>query len=286
MKKITLLAAFFVAFAMNAQTTLIDEGFDDITTLTDYVVVNVSDAPGTTDIFQGNPDVFPAFDGAPEAYVGMNFNATAGSLIDLYLLLPELDLKNGDIISFYTRTGEGSTFPDRLEVRIDPDGTGTEPTSGDVGSYTELLSEINPNLDQGGYPETWEPAQEITISGLPTEGATTRIALRYWVTDGGPAGSNSNFIGIDRLQVESTLGVNEQAFDNFTYFVDAASQLNLKASSAMNSVEVYNVLGQQVISQKLANTNESVSLSALKSGVYLATVTIDGAKKTFKVAKK
>ena len=286
MKKITFLAAIFVAFAMNAQTTLIDEGFDDITTLTDYVVVNVSDSPNT-DIFQGNPTVFTSFDGADDSYVGMNFNATAGSTIDLYLLLPELELKNGDIVSFYTRTGDGSTFPDRLEVRIDPDGTGTAPTSSDVGSYTELLSEINPGLTEGGYPETWEPAQEITISGLPEGGATTRIALRYWVTDGGPAGANSNYIGIDRLQVESIeLGVNEQAFDNFTYFVDANSQLNLKASSSMNSVELYNVLGQQVISQKLANTNETVSLSALKSGVYLATVTIDGAKKTFKVAKK
>ena len=49
MKKITLLAAFFVAFTMNAQ--LLNEGFDDITTLVDYTVLNVSDIPNT-DFFQ------------------------------------------------------------------------------------------------------------------------------------------------------------------------------------------------------------------------------------------
>jgi len=129
MKKITLLVALFAAFVINAQTTLINEGFDDITTLTtaaDYQVVNASDSPNT-DIFQGPTSVFPSFDGEPTAFLGMNFNSTAGTVIDVYLISPELTLKNGDIISFYTRTGVGMDFPDRLEVRLDPDGTGTAP---------------------------------------------------------------------------------------------------------------------------------------------------------------
>ncbi len=82
------------------------------------------------------------------------------------------------------------------------------------------------------------------------------------------------------------LGVESQAFNGFTYFVDNTNTLNLKANSAMESVAIHNILGQEVISQKLGSTNEIVNLSALKSGVYLATISIDGAKKTVKVAKK
>ena len=85
---------------------------------------------------------------------------------------------------------------------------------------------------------------------------------------------------------DSTLGVEDQIFNSFSYFVDNTSQLNLKANAPLQSISIHNILGQEVISQKLGSTNEIVSLSALNSGVYLATVTINGASKTFKVAKK
>tara|TARA_R110002049_G_scaffold27897_4_gene95586 strand:+ start:286 stop:1131 length:846 start_codon:yes stop_codon:yes gene_type:complete len=281
MKKITLLVALMATISMNAQ--LIFEGFDDITSLVDYTVYNVSDSPNT-DIFQGNDTVFPSHAGASTAYLGMNFNATAGSTIDLYLVLPAVELENGDVMTFWTRTGEGSTFPDRLEVVLDPDGSATPPTSTDPGSYTELLLEINPTLATGGYPEAWE-LQTVTVAGLsgPT---TTSLAFRYWVTDAGPAGANSNYIGIDTLEVNETLGVDETALDSFRYFVDSNNQLNLAAATAMESIVLHNVLGQQVASQRLTSNSEVLDLSGFNTGMYLATVTIDGNSKTVKIIKK
>lgn len=53
----------------------------------------------------------------------------------------------------------------------------------------------------------------------------------------------------------------------------------------MNSVSLYNMLGQHVVSQKLNNTKESVNISELQSGVYIATISIDGASKSFKIVK-
>ncbi len=281
MKKITLLASLFVAFTMNSQ--LIIEGFDDITTLVDYTVVNVSDAPDS-DIFQGNDTVFISHSGADDSYLGMNFNATSGSIIDLYLILPLLELENGDELTFYTRTVTASSFPDRLEVRLDPDGSGVLPTFGDFGSYTELLLEINPTLTVGGYPEDWE-LQTVIVSGL-TGPTTTSLTFRYWVTDGGPAGANSNYIGIDTMEVIEILSVEDQSFNDFNYFVDVNNQLNLRANAPFESVQLFNVAGQQVVSQKLANTNEVVDLASLTTGVYFATVAIDGNTKSFKIIKK
>jgi len=58
-----------------------------------------------------------------------------------------------------------------------------------------LLLEINPNLQLSVYPMVWTQ-YSITISGLaaPTSG---RIAFRYFVTNAGLNGTNSDYIGID-----------------------------------------------------------------------------------------
>ncbi|MCZ4320229.1 choice-of-anchor J domain-containing protein, partial [Aequorivita viscosa] len=195
------------AGARGPQATLLTEDFDDITTLpgAGFTFVNASDVVGSTDWFQGNDAVFPAQSGASTAYIGANFNNTAGSVINNFMITPVLNLENGDEIIFWTRVPTGSTFPDRLEVRISPDGANVDPTGpADVGSYTELLLEINPSLTVGGYPETWTQFT-VAITGL-TGATDTRVAFRYWVTNGGPAGSNSDYIGIDTLTIEEGTG--------------------------------------------------------------------------------
>mgnify|MGYP000002770408 FL=1 len=279
MKKITLLAAFFVAFTMNAQ--LLNEGFDDITTLVDYTVLNVSDIPNT-DFFQGNTDVFIAHSGANDSFLATNFEATSGSTIDLYIILPALELENGDELTFYTRAPLGSIYPDRLEVRIDPDGSGENPTSENTGSYTELLLEINPSLLQGGYPGVWA-LQTVIVSGL-TGPTTTRLAFRYWVTDGGSQGENSDYIGIDTMEINETLSVSDESFNNFNYYT-ANNKLFINASTSLENIELYNLLGQEVFSKSLSNTNETINIASLETGIYVAKVSIDGKSKSFKIVK-
>ena len=53
----------------------------------------------------------------------------------------------------------------------------------------------------------------------------------------------------------------------------------------MTSVEIYSLLGQRVISNSLSNTIESIDVSALNTGVYLAKINIDGNSKTIKFIK-
>jgi len=53
----------------------------------------------------------------------------------------------------------------------------------------------------GGYPDAWTRYEaNIDFTGAG------RIAFRYFVTDGGPSGSNSNYIGIDTVEVTSDTG--------------------------------------------------------------------------------
>ncbi|MFO1507263.1 MAG: choice-of-anchor J domain-containing protein [Lysobacterales bacterium] len=187
---------------------VVDEGFDDITTLPGggWLEVNNSDPIGTIGWFQGNDTVFPAFDGAPTAYIGVNFNSTSGTgTISNWLVTPPITFSSGASASFYTTTLAGSSFPDRLQVRLctaDPcTNVGTSAT--DVGDFTTLLLDINPTYAVGGYPEAW--TQYTINTGLPSSG-TGRIAFRYFVEGGGPSGANSNYIGIDRVTIDNGTG--------------------------------------------------------------------------------
>ncbi len=161
-----------------------------------WAVQNNSVAGGLTGWFQGNTTVFGA-NSAPD-YIAANFNNTSGNnTISNWLFTPGVTLKNGDKFSFYTRTTSG-LFPDRLQVRMSTNGTstnvGTTPTS--VGDYSTLLLDINPTYTSSGYPTAWTQ-YTLTMSGLPAAGVSGRLAFRYFVEGGGPAGANSDYIGID-----------------------------------------------------------------------------------------
>ena len=149
--------------------------------------------------------MFASQSGAANSYIGANFNNTAGAgEISNWLITPTLSFNNGDTLSFWSRTSTGSIYPDRLEVRFSNVG-GTDVGSDDtsVGSFTTLLLSINPNLEVGGYPDEWAQ-QSVTISGL--SGATNgAIAFRYTVNAGGPAGDNSNYIGIDSVSITAAV---------------------------------------------------------------------------------
>lgn len=178
------------------------EGFDDITLLAGagWQLTNNSDPLGSTGWFQGNSAVFPAQQGAPTAYIAANFNNTAGTgTISNWLLTPVLNLADGSILTFWTRTTLGSIWPDRLQVRMSLNGASTNvgATANSVGDFTELLLDINSGLVVGGYPEGWT-VFSVELSGVGAP-ATGRLAFRYFVENAGPTGTNSNYIGIDTV---------------------------------------------------------------------------------------
>jgi hypothetical protein len=180
-------------------TPSLNEGFDNIMILPGWVMINHSEPLGLDGWFQGEDSVFPAFDGAPPAYIAANFNNTAGvGTISNWLLTPQLRLQSGSTLTFYTRTPAMSAFPDRLQVRMSTNGASTNVGTGalDVGDFTNLLLDINPSYAMGGYPETWTQFT-VNISGTP-DGTLGRLAFRYFVENGGPNGTRSNYIGIDR----------------------------------------------------------------------------------------
>jgi hypothetical protein len=186
----------------SASADALTENFDDGVP-SGWTVNNLSDPLGFTNWFQGSTRWFEAHDGAADSYVGANFNAGADTAsISDWLIMPTSTYRNGDTLSFFTRTADFSFNPDRLDVRFSSvGGTDVGESAQSVGTFTTLMLSINPNQQQFGYPDTWTQFN-VTLSGLagPTSGA---FAFHYVVNDAGPDGFNSNYIGIDTVQVTS-----------------------------------------------------------------------------------
>ena len=149
---------------------------------------------------------FPAYSYkyAADEYIFAGYASGSGTAtLSSWMITPSVEIKNGDKISFYTRTYTGSQYPDRLQVRINPTDNAADVgfSASSIGKFTTLLADINPNLTLTGYPQTWTK-YEYTISGLSAS-LKSRIAFRYYVPNGGPNGANSNAIGIDQLKFES-----------------------------------------------------------------------------------
>jgi len=88
------LAALGATAARAAGVEVLNEGFDNVGALSGWALVNNSIPVGNA-WFQGNPDIFPAQAGAPDAYAAVDFLSAAngGGNVDNWLITPVLDLK-------------------------------------------------------------------------------------------------------------------------------------------------------------------------------------------------
>jgi len=138
--------------------------------------------------FQPDGTVFPAYNGAISEYVAANYNVvTATNNIDSWLVTPALNVASGDKISFYARSVTSSTWVDSIRVMYSAAGDSTP----------EGLTWVELGRFQASVAGTWD----YINYAVTTTGATARFAIRYAVIDGGPNGSNSNFIGVDQLDI-------------------------------------------------------------------------------------
>ncbi len=213
-----LLYLLFLLFSCMVHAQSITENFDNVAGLSanGWVLQNNSPVPFNS-FFQNFIGTFPSFPQGGSASIGANFystNSPAAETISNWLIMPARTLQNGDVLRFYT-ISKGAGYPDRLQVRLSLNGTssnvGTTATS--VGDFTTLLLTVNPTLITQGYPVFWTQ-YTVTLSGLPAP-TTGRFAFRYFVTDGGFNGTNSDWIGIDAVEyVPVAFTITPESFTN------------------------------------------------------------------------
>ncbi|MES2898726.1 MAG: choice-of-anchor J domain-containing protein [Pseudomonadota bacterium] len=177
------LAAALPSVAAAQSIVVLEEQFNDITSLTSWARINNSVPRGRL-WFQGNPGIFAAHSGAPDSYIAANFlSAENGTgAIDNWLISPELTFLGPSTLSFFARGEATPNFNDILEVRFSM-GADTAPAN-----FATLLTTV------GGvtsFPTTW---QEFSASF--DYAGTGRFAFRYL----GDAAA-ANYVGLDSVFV-------------------------------------------------------------------------------------
>ncbi|OUS00711.1 hypothetical protein A9Q86_08090 [Flavobacteriales bacterium 33_180_T64] len=85
----------------------------------------------------------------------------------------------------------------------------------------------------------------------------------------------------------STLGLEDNTFNGFSYYPNPVKNvLSLESPRAIDNIEVFNVLGQRVITLDSQNTIQNIDMSNLESGMYLVKVSIENQVKTIRVIKE
>lgn len=182
MLKKTLMATAITLAALSAQaqTVLLTEGFDDISTLTasGWVQTNLS-SPVGNGWFQGYQGPISAQSGPAGSYIGADFlTSTTGSIAN-WLISPTFSTAVAGVVSFWANAAIDPGFSDQIAFGLN---TGSSSTSAfTLGSPITLT---------GGWTEY---SVSFAAQGA---GSVGRFAIEYLGT-----ADTANFVGIDTFAV-------------------------------------------------------------------------------------
>ncbi len=232
--------------------------------------------------------------GGATSFVLVNYTSTTGAgEISNWLISPTINVQNGDVVTFYTRkggSGTGTIYPDNLQLTMSATGDASVLPSideTDLGDFTTLAVEINPNLDDSSYPFTWTQ-YSYTVSGL--SGITAvKFGFRYFVTNGGPSGDNSDIIAVDDFSIDRTLSTESFFKNNLAVSPNPANDLvNItnNGSSVLNNAIITDINGRIVKNTNLNGVSSTqINVSDLNTGVYFLKITTDQGVGTTKLIK-
>ncbi|HNW51079.1 MAG TPA: choice-of-anchor J domain-containing protein [Prolixibacteraceae bacterium] len=162
---------------------LFEENMDNVSNLSSngWLFYNV-DGGGATTYFQGSTSVFFANNGNNDSYVAQNYRGANGSLIDQWLVTPAITSYGTTTFQFMARS-TGNEWPDHISIYYSPTG------SNNLADYVLLMSPTT-------LPGSWTSYKQTVTANGPV-----RFAVRYYETDGGNEGSNSDYWGMDAVQV-------------------------------------------------------------------------------------
>lgn len=156
---------------------------------------------------------------------------------------------------------------------------------------------------------------ELSVSPFVFVGQPA-VTTTYWiqlsVTDGSASGSvfwlitSSSMVGNPTALFDAGWTIYDPAFDGvyiwegqcdplsvadneiagFNYYPNPTNDvMHISATKNIESVAVYNLLGQKVITSTIGATSSDLNLSGLTAGAYIMKVTVEGKTGTYKILK-
>ncbi|GAB5399121.1 MAG: hypothetical protein Aureis2KO_07060 [Aureisphaera sp.] len=284
MKKITLLVAVFATFTTSAQIFSDDFNAEtpDATTFANWTSVdfdNDGEFFEVSDISASDASASPLDGMVADSDSWEDGNPNSPMTPDNFLVLTNpIDLTgiNDAVLNFTFGTYQinGTFLEDRLAVYV---STSNDPVTliTETPVFDDQIGNQTP-ADNGGE----NSAVNISLDLSAYAGMQVYIAFRHFDT------FDHNSVLIDNVVVDSALGItDESAVGTLTHYVNN-NEMALRAAFPIQNVEIFNVLGQNVLAQKLTSSNETLNIAALNAGMYIAKVTVEGQTKSFKFVKR
>ncbi len=281
MKKITFLAVLLTAFAVNAQ--IFEDNFEaetlDATTFANWDSVDLDGDGQFWEVADISGEVIAAspldgFVADSDSWEGTPFMPD-----NLLVSLNPVDLTNvtDGILTFVMGTYQnaGTFIGDRLQVIISPSNDPAAILT-ETAVFDETIADVTP-ADNGGE----NSGVEIEIDLAAFSGQSVFVVFRHFDS------FDENSVLLDEVVVNSaSLSVADVQNVTFShYYLAGSNELKLTANRVMDNVEVFSILGQEVMNRTLGSTDETISTSSLSTGVYLVRVNIEGTSQTFKIVK-
>jgi len=155
----------------------------------------------------------------------------------------------------------------------------TEETKG-----TATVADIDVTVAEGATI-TWFATEEEALAGtlpLSTDALLVDGATYYAVQTLGECKSE-----VFAVTINTVLGTPNFTANNFKYYPNPVTNvLNLSYNKNITGVQVYNLLGQQVLAKSINQNEAQLNLATLAVGTYLVKVTANDASTSFKVVKQ
>ncbi len=129
----------------------------------------------------------------------------------------------------------------------------------------------------------WAPP--IAILGQGNTGNAQQSIAGVWQ----PLEDTGNFEpqGLPFDVTGTVLSLVDNTFEGFSYYPNPTTNiLNVNAKANIESISIFNVLGQELITVAPGNINAKVDMSGLSTGMYVMKATVNGTVGSFNIVKR
>lgn len=200
------------------------------------------------------------------------------------------DAENFGVATVDADAGDYAIYFASPDMLVSPELSSTEPMHVNFG-YRNYLGNYGTSTFRVGFSSTdnnassftWFPA--ISINAYPADNVmffdfnsdlpanTKYVAID--VIELGTYSSYSDAIYIDNFLVDNNVSINEYNNNVSVYPNPANNSVNVNATSNINMVEVFNMMGQRVAAYDANDTNVQINTTALNNGMYMMRITTE-----------
>ena len=200
------------------------------------------------------------------------------------------DAENFGVATVDADAGDYAIYFASPDMLVSPELSSTEPMHVNFG-YRNYLGNYGTSTFRVGFSSTdnnassftWFPA--ISINAYPADdvmffdfNSDLPANTKYVAIDVIELGTYSFYgdaIYIDNFLVDNNVSINEYNNNVSVYPNPANNSVNVNATSNINMVEVFNMMGQRVAVINANDTNVQINTTALNNGMYMMRITTE-----------